>query len=88
MVEERVSLVELLNRVFVLGIGNDKIIWELDPLGNFNVKSFCRKLMWFGEIPRVHLKIWKGDAPLRVKVFCWLARIEKILIIDYLKIGG
>lgn len=37
-------------------------------------------------MPSVKLKIWKGVAPFKVKVFGWLAGLEKILTIDNLRV--
>lgn len=42
--------------------------------------------MKVGEVPQVHPKIWVGVSPLKVKVFGWLAGLEKILIIDNLQL--
>lgn len=42
--------------------------------------------MCAGEAPRVNPKIWKGVALLKVKVFGWLASMEKTLTIDNLRL--
>lgn len=41
--------------------------------------------MSVGDVPRVNPRIWKGYAPFRMKVFWWLAGLEKILAIDHLR---
>lgn len=85
MVEDWVSLMNLLEGVFVVGSGKDRRIWDLDSFGHFFVKSFCNSLIRKGESPYVHPKVWKGAAPLKVKVFGWLVGLGKILTIDNLR---
>lgn len=65
MVDSWVSLLNLLGRLFVVGTGKDKRLWELDTHCLFIVKSFCMKLMSTGEDFAIHHKVWKGSLRLR-----------------------
>jgi hypothetical protein len=51
----------------------DKIVWRWTPDGQFTAKSAYNKLHTGAITFRGHALIWKTWAPLRVKIFLWLA---------------
>lgn len=86
MVDGWVSLLNLLDTIFVVGRGIDRLIWELDPHSTFSMSSFCKELLKTNEVSAVHPKVWAVVSPLKVKVFGWLAGMQKILTIDSLSL--
>lgn len=48
----------------------------------FSMQSFCKKLLLVGDVQNINPKIWVGVCPLKVKMFGWIARLQKILSID------
>lgn len=54
---EWLSLMRLLETVFVMGHMQDCWIWEANQQRNFSVQSFCQTLMTRGEVPSMHQKV-------------------------------
>lgn len=84
---EASDLVQLLSMLVAtsLFLGKDDVrVWFLDRKGEFSFKSFytllhdaqCRDVGW--------KYCWNTSVPSRILIFCWLARLQKILMIDRL----
>lgn len=50
--------------------------------------SYCKELLKADATPVIHPKIWTGLAPFKVKVFSWIAGLQKILTINNLRYEG
>jgi hypothetical protein len=56
----------------------DKIVWQWTPDGSYSARSAYR-MLHTGVVPFLgHSLIWQTWAPLRVKIFLWLAFREGI----------
>jgi hypothetical protein len=56
----------------------DVFRWNLDPKGQFSVKSHCSALI-HQDVPNLNKIIWKTKAPLKIKNFMWYLRRGVIL---------
>ena len=66
----------------------DRLIWRWANNASFTVHSFYRWLE-YGGIPNTEYQsIWKSHIPLKIKIFLWLVRKNKILTKANLKIKG
>ncbi|KAG8071941.1 hypothetical protein GUJ93_ZPchr0006g45670 [Zizania palustris] len=61
----------------------DRVLWSLNGNGVFTVKSFYNALK-VHNLPKKRDVIWTLKIPLKVRVFLWLARKNKILTRDNL----
>ena len=62
-----------------LHVGNDKVDWVLTPNKLFTVKSCYNFLNDGGLRSRLSVDIWQVAAPLKIKIFVWLATHDKTL---------
>jgi hypothetical protein len=77
---------ELVNffRYFQLSHSNDKILWRWSTKGQFSVHSLYTWLD-YGGIPNFDFKsIWSAHMPLKIKIFVWLLKQNRILTKDNL----
>lgn len=73
---------------FQLGTINDHIVWRWSSTGRFSVHSLYTWLI-FGGIPNsTFTKIWKAHIPLKIRIFLWLAKQNRILTRDNLSKRG
>ena len=57
----------------------DRLLWRWSITGTFTVYSFY-KWLEYGGIPNTEYDtIWKSKIPLKIKIFLWLVRKNKIL---------
>ena len=61
----------------------DVFHWNLDPKGQFSVKSHYLALI-HQDIPYLNKLIWKTKTPLKIKIFMWYLRRGVILTKDNL----
>lgn len=69
----------------------DKILWNLEKMGNFSVQSYYSFLVGGEENGSLELpikQIWKTKVPLRMAFFRWEACREKMLTFDNLRARG
>jgi hypothetical protein len=76
---------ELLPRIanIMLTQEQDVFRWNLDPKGQFSVKSHYSALI-HQDVPNLNKIIWKTKAPLKIKIFTWYLQRGVILTKDYL----
>ena len=84
-VTEDVRLLSLLNKIYLSGGQRDVEIWMPDAKGHFSVKSFYNVLIGVGDRMVGWKRFWNPFVPLRIVVFCWVARLHKILTMDQLR---
>ena len=69
---------------FQLNSNNDQIVWRWSRTGRFSVHSLYSWLD-FGAIPNSSFStIWNANIPLKIRIFLWLAKQNKILTRDNL----
>jgi hypothetical protein len=56
-----------------------RIIWRWSTNDNFTVHSFYKWLEYGGMPNSKFSTIWKSHIPLKIKIFLWLVRKDKIL---------
>lgn len=69
---EYLRLCDLVSQI-QLGVGDDRIVWKWTPDGKYSSKSAYRTLQMISHPIPGCSRIWKTWAPLRVKIFLWLA---------------
>ena len=57
----------------------DRLIWRWSKDDNFTVHSFYQWLEYGGIPNKEYNSIWKSHIPLKIKIFLWLVRRDKIL---------
>ena len=83
-----VSLLDLLNGIFIPEDGEVVRLWSASKDGSFFVSSFFSEIS-MGERARNSIAfIWQIKAPPRVVIFGWLAIQKKILTMDNLRRRG
>lgn len=79
-------LIDMLMKVFLSVNIEDKRLWA--PKGHFSVRSFYNVLIGKQAIVPCWKVYWHTLIPLRVGVFYWVVRLQKILTVDNLKKHG
>ena len=57
----------------------DRILWSWNSSGLFTVNSLYKWLSFRGVPTSIYNTLWKAKIPLKIKVFVWLLRHDKIL---------
>jgi hypothetical protein len=66
----------------------DRLIWRWSSDSNFTVHSFYKWLEYGGVPNKEFQTIWKSHIPLKIKIFLWLVKQNKILTKANLMIRG
>ena len=79
-------LLALLANMKVSYEGDDEILWLHDSSGQFNVKSYCRKMYkGLSTVDFLAKVIWKPKAPTKACFIAWAATKGKVPTEDMLK---
>ena len=80
-----ISLLNILNEVYIPERGEDKRVWNASNDRSFSVSSFFMAISKRSRERSVVTSIWKLKAPPRVVIFGWLALRRRILTMDNLR---
>ena len=83
-----ISLLNLLNGMFILDRGEDASVWTASKDGSFSVSSFFWAISNRSSERSAVCSIWKMKAPPRVVIFRWMALRKRILSMDNLRRWG
>lgn len=63
----------------------DRLVWNWDPSGEYNAKSFYQMIMGGGKIQSRYVVMWKYKVPPTGRIFGYLLLRNKILTQEVLR---
>lgn len=70
----------------VLSDEEDKAVWALESSGKFTPKSLYRLIKHSGLVDLRMIEVWGVKLPLKIRIFLWMLRHDRVLTGEQLKI--